>query len=55
MADIDPSRVIQKLALNYADTAIKLAMTQVALEDAEQRLAQTRPADFDTAPAADGT
>lgn len=42
MADVDPSRVIHKLALNYADTAVKLAMTQVALEDAEAQLALAR-------------
>jgi hypothetical protein len=36
MAEVDPNKVIQKLAMRIANDAIQLAMTQVAAENAAE-------------------
>lgn len=43
---VDPQRVIQKLAMHIANDVIQNAINQVALEDAEARIAEQekRPA-----------
>lgn len=40
MAEVDPSRVIQKLALRIANEVVQSAMKDVAMEDAEARAAE---------------
>ena len=40
MGEVDPNRVIQKLALRIANEAVQNAMKDVALEDAEARTAE---------------
>lgn len=39
MSAVDPNKVIKQLAIKLADTQIELAMTQVALNDANEKLA----------------
>lgn len=38
--NIDPNRVIQKLTVALSNTQVELAMTQVALEDANAIIAK---------------
>lgn len=38
--NIDPNRVIQKLTVALSNTQVELAMTQVALEDANEAIAK---------------
>jgi len=38
--NVDPNRVIQKLTIALSNTQVELAMTQVALEDANAVIAQ---------------
>jgi hypothetical protein len=45
MAQVDPNRVIQKLALRIANDAIQLAMTQVAADDAAEQHGNAPAAD----------
>lgn len=45
MAQVDPNKVIQKLAMRIANDAIQLAMTQVAVDEAAEQQAKTPPAD----------
>lgn len=45
MSAVDPNKVIKQLAIRLADTQIELAMTQVALEDANAKLAKGEVSD----------
>lgn len=38
--NVDPNRVIQKLTIALSNTQVELAMTQVALEDANAAIAK---------------
>lgn len=45
MADVDPNKVIQKLAMRIANDAIQLAMTQVAADAVLEQQVKTPSAD----------
>lgn len=44
MANVDPNKVIRKLAERIADEAIQRALVESALEDAQEEIAQLKVA-----------
>lgn len=51
MAQVDPNRIINKLALKLAQNEIDLAIKEILLEDAKADVTNPQPVDVSTAPA----
>lgn len=54
MAQIDPQKVINRLAMQLANTQVQLAIKETELEDATALLAEAHTKLTATAPAPDG-